>query len=153
MEHREAAARAVWQPDPPRGDATAVAAARARRRGLWQTGVGLAAAGLIAWLWRPEAGLVAGGVAVALGLLALVSPLGAFAAAGRLFERLGSSIGAAVAWLLLGALHFLVFLPLGVALRLRGRLRITRGFDPRLSSYWVATHRWRHDEEAYRRQF
>jgi hypothetical protein len=153
MEHWEEAARAVWQPDAPRGDGAAAAAARARRRGLWQAGAGLTAAGLLAWLWRPAAGLLAGGVAVVLGLLALVSPLGAFAAAGRLFERLGTGIGAAVAWLLLGALHFLVFLPLGLALRSRGRLRLTRGFDARLSTYWVSAHRWRHDEEAYRRQF
>jgi len=153
MEPRRAAALAVWQVDSGAGNGAAGAAGRARRRGLWQTAAGLAAAALVAWLWRPGAGLLVGAIALALGCLALVSPLGAFAAVSRFFELLGTWIGAALTWLLLGALHYLVFLPLGLVLRLRGKLRITRGFDPRLPSYWASTHRWRHDEESYRRQF
>jgi hypothetical protein len=161
MAHREtspgetsaAAARAVWALAASSGGDERGRAARARRRGALQTAVGIVVAALLGWLWRPAAGWVVGGIAVALGILALLSPLGAFAVVSRGFERLGSWIGAALTWILLGALHLLVFLPLGLTLRVRRRLRITLGFDARLPSYWTASHRWRQEEDGYRRQF
>lgn len=147
------AAVAAWGParGPAAGDDGA-AAARARRRGAVQSLVGIAIGGAVAWWWRPLPGAAIAGVALLVGLLALASPLRAFAALSRFFERLGRLVGGAVTWLLMGVLYYLVFLPLGLALRARGRLRLTTGFDARQASYWTPTGR-RRPLADYRRQF
>ena len=72
----EAAAAAAWPRD--RRDSAAERGrevARARRRGLIQAAISLAAAGLIAWRWRPLAGWIVGGVGIGTGVWTLIAPV------------------------------------------------------------------------------
>jgi hypothetical protein len=145
------AASAIWDWRRRPGDGAAEAARRLRRRGLVQGLVGLAAAAAIGLLWRPRLGWIVGGVAVAVTLLAVAWPA-AYARLATLLERFGHGVGLVVTWLLLPLLYLLLFLPLGLVLRARRRLRLTRRPDPRLASYWRPAAEAR-PAEAYRKQF
>jgi hypothetical protein len=92
-------------------------------------------------------------VALLFTLLALLAPLTAYKALTRALDRFGHVVGTAVTWLLLTILYFLLFLPLGWFLRLRGKLRVTRHFDPRRPSYWVSLEGRTVTPESYRRVF
>jgi len=99
--------------------------------------VGLGAAALLYLFWSPVAAAVVGSIATVLLLLALASPLGLYRRIDGWLARFAHAVGLAVTWLLMPLLYYLVFLPVGLLLRLRGRLRLTRELDPRASSYWI----------------
>ncbi|HZI63497.1 MAG TPA: hypothetical protein VFE44_01885, partial [Thermoanaerobaculia bacterium] len=106
----EAAAAAAWA----RGRTESAAGrgrevARARRRGLVQAAISLAAAALIAWQWRPLAGWVVGGVGLGFAVLAWVSPLRGHRAVERGLRRFAQGVGALLAWILLGVVTLGVF--------------------------------------------
>jgi hypothetical protein len=153
---RQEASAVIWS---PRGGATdpqdsAREAAAARRQGLLGGVIGLTvAAGFYFLLHRPKAAAVIAGVALVFTLLALLSPLGAYRAVTRLLERFAHAVATAVTWALLTFLYFLVVLPLGWFLRARGRLGITRSFDPRLPSYWISLAEKTRSPDSYERQF
>jgi hypothetical protein len=145
-----AAAETVWRwrERAQVGDDRAAAAA-ARKKGLVGGVVGLLAAGALAlfsrpdalfWrpvaLWRPEAAWIVAGIAVVTTLLALVSPLGGFRRLTRALEAFGHGVGVTLTWVLMAVAYALLFLPVGLVLRAAGKLRITRGADARLASYW-----------------
>ncbi len=147
-----AVARAVWSWRAGRQDRSPAQAAGARREGLLRAAIGLTVA-LVVWLiWRsPLAGVIAG-VSAVVGLLAAVSPLGAYGLLNRAIGALGRAIGGGVTWLLMPIVYYLLFFPVGALLRVRGRLRLKGGPDERLGSYWIATDR-PHPAESYERQF
>jgi hypothetical protein len=132
-----AAAAAVWQ-WRRRGDAEPAprdAAAAARRKGAVGGTIGLlVAAGL--FFWKPEMAAVVAAIAVTTTLLALVSPLGGFRRLSLLLEAFGRGVGLAMTWVVMTIAYALLFLPVGLLLRAAGKLRITRGADPRRDSYW-----------------
>lgn len=133
-------------------------AAAARQRGLLGGLIGLSiAAGLFFFWERPLPAAVVAAVALLFTLLALLAPLTAYKALTRALDRLGHAVGTAVTWLLLTVLYYLLFLPLGWFLRLRGKLAITKSFDPRRPSYWISLEDRREKSagtpESYRRQF
>lgn len=128
-------------------------ASAARRRGLIGGAVGLAVAGLIHFWWeKPAAAAVVAAIALLFALLALLSPLGAHRTVARALDRFAYAVGTGVTWVLMTGLYYLLFLPVGLALRARGRLGISRSFDPRLSTYWIADERAR-TPGSYRKQF
>lgn len=61
-------------------------------------------------------------------------------------------LGMAMSFLLLAAIFFLVFMPIGLLMRLVGRERVPRGFDRAAKSYWIARPPARLPE-SYFRQF
>jgi len=63
----------------------------------------------------------------------------------RLFRPLAKLIGFINTWLLLGGVFFGILLPLGLALRLFGRLQYRTSFDPAADTYRVPVSR---DHEA-----
>ena len=71
-----------------------------------------------------------------LALLAIVSPLGAYRQVMRFFDLFAHAVGVVMTWVLLGVAWLLVFLPVGLALRAGGKLRITKKPAPQLGSYW-----------------
>lgn len=150
-------ARTVWDWRGA-GDAARAAAERARRAaaarksGLIRAAVGFAIALLLAW-WKPLIGAVAGGLSVVVLLLALLSPLGAYAGLSRGLERFGHGVGVVVTWVLMSLVFFLVFLPLGLLLRLTGKLGIRRGAEPDRATYWEPVAWSEITPESYRRQF
>jgi chromate transport protein ChrA len=125
-----------------------------RRKGLLGALVGVAAAAAVNYfLDRPLAAAVIATVAIAIALLALFSPLGLFKTLSRGLDRFAHAVGAGVTWLLMPILFYLVFLPVGLILRARGRLAISRHADRRLPTYWISTEERARTSESYRKQF
>jgi hypothetical protein len=97
--------------------------------------VGALYAGWSLWRGRPTRALVGGGV----GALFL---LGSFAAPAlmRPLWRAWMAFAHVLGWIntriILGALFYLVFTPLGLVLRLFGRDPMARRRDPAQASYW-----------------
>jgi hypothetical protein len=131
-------------------DETNVAAAR--KRGLIGGLVGLAIAAVVFYLWKRELGYVIAGVSLALALLALAAPR-AYLKVMALLDRFAHAVGMAVTWLLMTLLYYLLFLPVGLLLRARGRLAVTKRPDRRLPSYWTSTEGKSWTAESYRKQF
>lgn len=154
----DAAPWPAWRPALPPQDAAE--AADRRRRGLRReaavrSAVGLAIAALLA-LWKPLFAAVVAAIALVLLAVALVAP-GAYGRIAAGLERFGHWVGRAMTWLLMPLLFYGLFLPVGLALRAAGKLRITRGADPARATYWEAPEPGQgwggRGAESYRRQF
>jgi hypothetical protein len=128
--------------------------AAARREGAIGGAVGLAVAAAIAFLLhrRGLAAVVASASLLA-ALVALVAPLTLYRSMRRALDRFGHWIGTAVTWLLMTVLFYLLFLPVGLAMRAAGKLAFTRFADPTRDSYWTSTAGRVHDAASYRKQF
>jgi uncharacterized YccA/Bax inhibitor family protein len=143
-----------WRGGSDDENARAREAAAARKRGLLGGVIGLAAAAVFFFLLkRPAAAAVIAGIAVLFTLLALLAPLTAYKTVTRALDRFAHAVGTAVTWVLLTLMYSLFFVPLGWFLRLRGKLAITRSFDPRRPSYWSSLEDRVRTPESYRRQF
>jgi len=139
----------------PTDPAAAGRARRLRREGAVRGAVGLAAAALLA-LWKPPFAAVVAAIALVVLALALASPLGAYARLSGWIERFGHGVGTAVTWTLMPLLFYGLFLPVGLALRAGGKLRLTRSPDPSRPSYWSEPpdgQGWGGGPERYRKQF
>ncbi|MGH9362385.1 MAG: hypothetical protein ACRD2T_10755, partial [Thermoanaerobaculia bacterium] len=118
-----------------------------------QGAVGAAAAALLWLFWRTPFAYVVAAIALAVALLAALSPLGAYARLSRALDAFARWVGTAVAWLLMGTLFYLLFLPVGALLRARRRLRLTTGFDASAATYWARAAVRPPGPEGYRKQF
>jgi hypothetical protein len=101
---------------------------------------------------RPVAAAVVAAIAVLIILLALASPLGLYKGLTRALDRFAHAVGSGMTWVLMPVLFYVVFLPIGLLLRTRGKLAISKSADPRLSTYWKTPERER-TPESYRKQF
>jgi hypothetical protein len=154
MTDPNAVSAAVWDWRTRAAGAQARAAAdraRALRQAAIQGVIGFAAALALGMWWRPAAGYLIGGVTATLLLLAVLAPA-AHARVEQALKTFGRWVGLALTWLLMPILFYLVFLPTGLLLRARGRLRITRRPDRALPTYWTEPARTP-TRESYRRQF
>jgi hypothetical protein len=148
-----------WRPTTAGGDqgerqARAREASAARREGAIGGAVGLTAAAALAFLLhRPGMAVVVAAVALLMALLALAAPLTLYRRLRGLLDRFGHAVGTAVTWLLMTILFYLLFLPVGLALRAMGKLDFTRFADPARASYWTSTEDRDHSAESYRKQF
>lgn len=145
-----------WRGGDQEGARRAREAAAIRRRGLIGGAVGLTVAALVFFLWkRPVPAAVIAAVALLLSLPSLLAPLTAGRSVGRALDRFAHAVGTGVTWILMTLLYYLLFLPVGLILRGRGKLGITRGFDPRRPSYWTSVEERERARtpESYRRQF
>lgn len=127
-------------------------AAAARKRGLIGLAVGLAVAALI-FLWKPVLAAVVASISLFLGLIALAAPLTLYKKVTRALDLFAHGVGMTVTWVLMTLLYYVLFLPVGVLLRARRRLGITRSFDPALPTYWKTTGERELSPESYRKQF
>ena len=130
--------------------------AKIRQRALLGGTIGLAAAALVYFLWKkPVPGGVIAAGALLLSLPGLIAPHTAGRSVGRALDRFAYAVGTGVTWVLMTLLYYLLFLPVGLVLRARGRLGITRSPDPGRSSYWtqVEERERARTPESYRRQF
>jgi hypothetical protein len=149
----EQAARIAWQwRRAPATDERAEAAAAARKKGLLGGVIGLAVAAAL-YFWKPQMALVVVSIAVLTTLLALVSPLGAFRALTRALEAFARGVGLVLTWLLMALAYYLLFLPVGLLLRLAGKLHVTRGADAHRTSYWEPAKATAPGIDTYRRSF
>ena len=89
--------------------------------------------------WGPKhraAGLVLWGLAAAVLVSGLFFPP-AFAAIERFGKRLGKGAGSILTWSLLAPFYYLCFLPLRLALAIRGKDPLARRFPSDEPTYWV----------------
>ena len=126
--------------------------AAARKRGVIGGLVGLVIAAVVYHYWRPGLAYVIAGISLALALLALAAPP-AYRKVAGLLDRFGHAVGMVVTWLLMTLLYYVLFLPVGLLLRARGKLAVTRHPDRRLASYWTSTEGKPWTAESYRKQF
>lgn len=126
-------------------------AAAARRRGLLGLAVGLLAAALL-FFWKPVLAGVVAAVSLTLALIAFAAPLTLHKKVTRALDAFARGVGMTVTWVLMTILYYILFLPVGLLLRARRRLGITRTPDPALATYWKPTLRDR-SAESYRKQF
>jgi hypothetical protein len=149
------AAGTVWQWRRAGGgdDARPRAVAAARRQALVGLLVGLAVAGLFAWLDRPRIAAAVAAIAVLLSLVGLLSPLGLYPRVARFLERFGRFVGVTLTWVLMTLTYAVLFVPVGLLLRATGRLRLQRAYDAARASYWQPVAGAPPSLERYRRQF
>lgn len=156
MQPKAEASSVAWRwRDRAAGDAEARLreAAANRRKGVVGALIGLTVAAVLYFgFHRPVMSGVVAGIAVLVALLALASPLGLYKGLTRALDAFAHALGTAVTWVTMPILFYLVFLPVGLVLRTRGKLAISKGADPRLASYWKSIDRER-TAESYRKQF
>ena len=144
----------TWREGKAAKPAQAHEASAVRKRGAIGVAVGLAVAAALWLLWaRPVAAAVVAAVALALSLPALLAPRTAGRAVARALDRFAHAVGTGVTWVLMTLLYYLLFLPVGLVLRGRKKLGITRSFDPRLATYWSPAHDRPRTPDSYRKQF
>ncbi len=131
---RPAASASIWRWRDATEDRGRAASSQ-RRAGVIRALVGLTAGGLLYYFERPIVAGVAWSISGLTLVLALVSPLGAYAALDRLVARAGRGVGLVLTWLLLAPAYYLVLTPLAWAIRLR-RDPLRRTLEPERESYW-----------------
>jgi hypothetical protein len=143
----------AWPWRQPPADPS-VAARSARLAGTIQAAVGFAAAATFYfWLHRP----LMAGVVMALATLnllaALLSPLGLYRHITAGVGVLGRIIGQIMTWLLMPLVYLLLFTLFGLVLRALGKLRLSRGPDRTLPTYWRDLSTVDRSPASYERQF
>ena len=78
----------------------------------------------------------AAGVAAAFGLVALTVP-SVLAVPNKLWMKLGLLMAKVVSPIALGILFYLVFMPVGLVMRLSGKDPLRLKFDAEAKSYWI----------------
>jgi hypothetical protein len=94
------------------------------------------AGALFFYFERPVVAYVAWSVGALTLLLAIVSPLGAYAALERAVAKVGLLVGTALSWLLLAPVFFLFVLPFGLLTRRGAKDPLKRAFERDAPSYW-----------------
>jgi hypothetical protein len=159
MEPSAHAASIAWNWRDRSGDQAASRAREAkanRRKGLIGGAVGLAFAALLHFgVHKERSAMVVAAIAVLVALLALASPLGAYKILARWLDVFAHAVGAALTWVLMAILFYLVFLPAGLILRARGKLGVAKHADKRLPTYWIATEERERARtlDSYKKQF
>jgi hypothetical protein len=152
---RPEAAAAIWDRGQPRAvDAEAVhGAGRVRLRGSLQAAVALGVAGAFHAFGRPTIALVVASIGSFIGLAALASPLGLFAAIERGFAALGLQVGRVLTWLILPAIFYLFFAPFHLLFRSGRRDAMKRFYEPQAPTYWSPRERGRAGSSHHDRQY
>jgi len=124
---------------------------RIRVEGLVQAAGGAVVGLLVYRFWSHTAGTVALGAASIVLATALLSPLGAFRFIEKMVAHLARLVGLILTQVLLTIIYVLVFTPIALWRRLRGRDALARTFDPAAVSYWrprpetePGLERWKH---------
>ena len=129
---------------------------RALRQFGWTVGPVLAG-GAALWAWRHAWDWGPVGTAVAVAGLALVAVASVAPTALRAVHRgwmtLAFSMGFVMTRVILSLAFFLIFVPIGLALRLVGKDLLSRRLDPGAESYWVRRDDGRADRESLERYF
>ena len=76
------------------------------------------------------------GVAAAFGLVAVVKPV-LLAGANKLWMKFGLLLAKVVSPIALGILFYIVFMPIGLLMRVSGKDPLRLKFDPAAQSYWI----------------
>jgi hypothetical protein len=134
---RPEAAAAVWSWNASAAAPRPLDAGPVRLRGALQAFAGLAVAATFFWFGHRVPAAVVGSIAAVVGLSALASPFGVFAAIERGFDALGRGLGRLLGWIVLPAIFYLFFAPFSVLFRRGRRDSMKRAFDAEATSYWT----------------
>jgi len=124
---------------------------RLRAFGLTVGGALLVLAAILLWKHRP-AWPYAGGAGALAVLLGLALPR-SLRPVERVWMKLAGMMGWVMTRVILTLVFFLVFTPIGFALRLFGRDPLTLSFDRKAASYWVARGAGKRTPESMERMF
>ena len=133
---RAKAAAAIWDWRGERSQTPAARPSKPRLRGTLQALAGAGIGALIFALLSRIVGTVVMSIATLILLSALLSPAGLYAGIERLFAALGRRVGAALTWIVLPLLFYLVFLPFGMIFRSGRRDPMKRFYEADAESYW-----------------
>lgn len=134
-EGRPEAAATIWNPLGEPSDASA-RAARARLGACLRAIVAGAAGGVFLYLDRSVLAYIVFGIGGLTLIAGLFSPLGAYAAVERWVTRAGDLVGAALTWLLLAPVFFIVMAPFGLIAKRGKRDPLRRRIEPTAGTYW-----------------
>jgi hypothetical protein len=107
-----------------------------RVKGAAQAIAGAVVGALVYRFWSHGVGTVALAGSSIVFLAAVLSPGVAFAFIEKSLGRLAGLVGWSLTWILLTAVYLLIFTPIALIRRLRGRDPMARTFLPEASSYW-----------------
>lgn len=127
-------------------------ATQARRTGMVLIVLLAGFAGFALWRDHPGRAALWAGASVASAVLVYAAPR-AWLAVWRVWMRVAMTISAVITVVILGLCYYLLFMPVGLAMRLGGRdaLHISRR-TPK-ASYWVPREPVERSIDRYRRQF
>jgi hypothetical protein len=148
---RPEAAAAIWWLEE-RIEPT-VSGGRVRLRGALQAAAGLAVGAAVFLYLSQTAGTIIGCIASVVGLAALVSPHGLFAAFERATAALGQVIGRSVTWLLMFLIFYGIFVPFHLLFRRGQRDAMRRFYEPDAETYWESRELGRSASGLRERQF
>lgn len=133
---RPEAAAVVWDWRAP--DDSPDRAAAARKAGVIRALVAGVAGGAFFFFGRVTMASVVWSLGGLTLLLALASPLGAYAALDRAVARLGQLIGTGLTWILLAPVYYLFFAPFGLLFKRGRKDPMKRALSKDAESYWEA---------------
>jgi hypothetical protein len=107
-----------------------------RVKGAAQAIAGAVVAALVYRFWSHRIGTVALAGSSIVFLAAVLSPGRAFVFIEKSLGRLARLVGWSLTWILLTAVYLLIFTPIALIRRLRGRDPMARTFLPEAPSYW-----------------
>ena len=131
---REDAAALMWRWQDRGDDAARVRTLQ--RKGWLQAAVGFLVMTALLGLGLLPLAVVAGVIATVTGLLASLSPLGAYARLQGRVTRLARGVGVVVGWIVLLPVFVLFFVPFGRLFRRGERDTLKRQLDPARPTYW-----------------
>jgi hypothetical protein len=126
---------------------------RNRVKGVVQALAGALVGVLVYRFWSRAVGTVALSGASIVFLAALLSPGHAFVFIEKILARLAWLVGSLLTWILLTAVYLLIFTPIAIIRRLRGRDPMERAFVAGAPSYWQDHARAGPGLERYKTQF
>lgn len=135
-----AAAESVWPWQTSDMDGRAARVAAVFRRAALRATIGLMAAGLLGWFAHPTPAIIVATIATLTFVLAVASPLRAYASLERVLAALARGAGLLVGWLVLLPIFFGFFVPFGLLFRRGEKDSMKRRFAPDLATYWRRPH-------------
>ena len=132
---RAEASATIWKWRDASGTRTK-RAAKARMGGVIRGAVAALVAGLFFYFERPTMSAVVATIGGLTLILALVSPLGAYATLERAIGWLGEWIGRLLTWILLAPVFYLFFFPFGLLFRRGAHDKLQRTIEPDAETYW-----------------
>ena len=124
-----------------------------RLRGALQAAVGIAVGAVVLLYLSQPAGTIILSIASVVGLAALLSPHGLFAAFERATAALGRVIGRSVTWLLMFLIFYGIFVPFRLLFRRGHRDAMRRFYEPDAETYWETRELGRSASTLRERQF
>ena len=129
--------QAVWRWRENAADALGTAGMSPRVKVLITTPIALLIAyGIYCWKHHPGPPLVVAAMALAIALCGFFAPP-AYAFIERFFLRFAAWVAAAMTWILLTPVFYLIFAPAHLLLALRGKDPMHRRCPTDLASYWT----------------